>query len=153
TSRTSPPSQATPPRGSNRSPRPAANRARSRAEPARRNRSRLPTALTSIRLLRPQVASAGGAVGRAGRARNLAAPGPRGVAAALVGVLAVLMLVGWGLGELAHSSAQSADLDVVPDLTADRSPVLTVDAHILSLLGSGWIVFPLATATCAGLYR
>lgn len=57
------------------------------------------------------------------------------------------------MGELIRSSAQSADLDAVRDLGADRVPFLTADAHALSLVGSGFVVFPFGVVCCAALCR
>lgn len=67
----------------------------------------------------------------------------------LSAALAVLLLIGWAVGEVVKSAAPAADLDAVRDLAADRSAWLTTAAHALSLLGSGYVVFPLAAVCCA----
>lgn len=77
---------------------------------------------------------------------------PAAIAVALGGAVVVLLLVGWGLGELARSLAQAPDLDSVRDLANDRTATLTVAAHALSTAGSGYVVFTLAAVTCAGLW-
>lgn len=43
-----------------------------------------------------------------------------------------LLLVGWGLGELARSFAQTVDLDAVRDVAADRTGFLDGAAHVRS---------------------
>lgn len=73
-------------------------------------------------------------------------------ARALVATLLVLLMVGWGLGELARSVAQTTDLTAVRDLAADRTPTLTAVARALSLVGSGYVVFPLALVVAAALF-
>jgi undecaprenyl-diphosphatase len=67
--------------------------------------------------------------------------------------LIALLLIGWGLGELARSVAQPSDLDLVRDTAAERTSLLTAIAHGLSLMGSGYVIFPLAAACSALLYR
>jgi undecaprenyl-diphosphatase len=75
------------------------------------------------------------------------------VAAWLAGGLVVLLLIGWGLGALAQSSTTSADLDAVRDVAAQRRGALTAFAHVLSFVGSGYVVFPLALVCCVAFYR
>jgi hypothetical protein len=72
-----------------------------------------------------------------------------GLAVALIG----LLLIGWGLGDTAQSVVQSMDLDLVRDTAAQRTSLITVIAHGLSLVGSAYVIFPLAAACCAVLYR
>ena len=64
----------------------------------------------------------------------------------------VLLLVGWGLGELARSFTQTADLDAVRDVEDDRTGFLTAAAHALSWIGSGYVVFALAAVLCLALW-
>ena len=77
---------------------------------------------------------------------------PRTVASVLVVSVAVLLLIGWGLGELAVWLTQTVDLDLVRDVAADRTGFLTGAARVLSDLGSGYVVFPMAAIACAALY-
>jgi undecaprenyl-diphosphatase len=65
----------------------------------------------------------------------------------------MLVLVGWGLGELSRSAAQASDLDEVQDVAAGRSPLLTTLAHALSFAGSGYVIVPLAVVVCVILYH
>jgi membrane-associated phospholipid phosphatase len=85
------------------------------------------------------------------RVPSLTSAGARavGLAVALIG----LLLIGWGLGDIAQSVAQPADLDLVRDAAAERTSLLTVIAHALSLAGSGYVIVPLAAACCAVAYR
>lgn len=69
----------------------------------------------------------------------------------LSAVLVVLLLVFWGLGELARNAATTADLAAVRDLAADRTPTLTTIMRALSLIGSGYVVYPLTVAVGAAL--
>lgn len=80
---------------------------------------------------------------------------PRAVSgrtALLTGSLVALLAIGWGLGALAKSTTAS-DLDTVRDLAVARTPALTTLAHVLSFIGSGFVVFPLALILCLILYR
>lgn len=89
-----------------------------------------------------------------GRGGNNWTPGsPRVTAVALLVGAVALMLVGWGLGQIAVSVAQPADLDAVRDLAAGRTGSLITVAHALSWLGNGFVVFPLAAILCVALYR
>jgi undecaprenyl-diphosphatase len=86
----------------------------------------------------------------------LAAPlsRPRATAAPvglLIGWIA-LVLIGWGLGELSVSAARGADVDAVKDVAADRTGLLTVVAHVLSFIGSGYVIVPLAVVITMALY-
>ena len=73
--------------------------------------------------------------------------------AQLLGVFAAELLVVWGLGALFIPLVASADLDVVRDLASQRTATATVVAHMLSWLGSGFVVYPVALAACLGLYQ
>lgn len=78
---------------------------------------------------------------------------PRGRrAAGLVAALTVLVLAGWGIGELVRS-LDAADLEAVRDVAAQRTPAETTVAHVLSRLGSSLVIGPLAVVCCAALYR
>lgn len=70
----------------------------------------------------------------------------------LVAALLALLLVGWSLGELARATAQTTDLSAVREMAADRTATLTSIAKALSLLGSGYVVFPLTLACAVALY-
>ncbi len=74
-------------------------------------------------------------------------------AIALTVALIAFLLVGWGLGQLARSGMQQSDLDLVRDTAAVRTSLLTAIAHGLSLMGSGYVIFPLTAACCALIYR
>ena len=74
------------------------------------------------------------------------------VAVALVVSACGLLLVGWGLGALARSFTQPVDLDAVQTVATHRTGSLTAAARALSLVGSGYIVFPLAAILGVGLY-
>jgi undecaprenyl-diphosphatase len=65
----------------------------------------------------------------------------------------VLLAIGWGLGAIAQSTTASADLDAVRDLAGERTALLTTFAHVLSFVGSGFVVFPLAAVLCVLFYR
>lgn len=77
----------------------------------------------------------------------------RSRAGMLVSAIVVLLLAGWGAGEVSSSFLQAGDLDVVRDLAARRTPVLIVSASVLSIAGSVVVVFPLTVVCCALLYR
>ncbi|HLY49462.1 MAG TPA: phosphatase PAP2 family protein [Solirubrobacteraceae bacterium] len=74
-------------------------------------------------------------------------------AAQLGGLLAVFILIGWGVGALVSSTLTPGDLDAVKDVAADRNAAATFLAHFFSWIGSGFVVFPAALATCVALYR
>lgn len=76
----------------------------------------------------------------------------RRAAVGLVAALGSLLLIFWGLGELARTAAQGADLGAVRDLAAERTAPLTAAMRALSLVGSGYVVFPLTVAAAAGLF-
>jgi undecaprenyl-diphosphatase len=82
---------------------------------------------------------------------------PRPLASArLFGLLIawiVLVLVSWGAGELSTSAAQASDLDAVQDAAAGRSPRLTTLAHVLSFVGSGYLIVPLAVVVFVILHH
>jgi undecaprenyl-diphosphatase len=65
----------------------------------------------------------------------------------------VLVLVGWGLGELSSSAAQASDVDAVRDVAQGRSPLLTTLAHTLSFVGSGYVIVPLTVVVCVSFYH
>lgn len=69
-----------------------------------------------------------------------------------VGLLAFLV-VGWALGELAKSTTTSSDLDAVRDLAGERTSLLTGAAHVLSFIGSGYVVYGLTLILGIVFYR
>jgi membrane-associated phospholipid phosphatase len=71
----------------------------------------------------------------------------------LIAALLLVLLCGWGLGALARSVTQAADLDAVRDLAVGRDSLLTLTAHALSWAGSGYVIVPLALLCCAALSR
>jgi membrane-associated phospholipid phosphatase len=87
---------------------------------------------------------------RGSNARGLSARAP---AITLTTSLLLLLLIGWGAGELVSAWAGSSDLDAVRDLASARTRSLTAAAHALSLVGSGYIIFPLALTSSLLLLR
>jgi membrane-associated phospholipid phosphatase len=85
------------------------------------------------------------------RALGHALPDAR-AAARLAAVLIALMLAGWGAGELSQS-LHAGDLATVRDVAAQRTGAETTIAHVLSRLGTGLLIGPLAVACCVVLYR
>jgi len=65
----------------------------------------------------------------------------------------VLGLVLWGVGALVRAVAGSADLSAVRDLAKLRDPTLTSISKALSLVGSAYVVLPLAVVAAAVVYR
>jgi membrane-associated phospholipid phosphatase len=79
-------------------------------------------------------------------------------AARLVLGLAAFVLLGWGVGELWTSLVESAELNVVRDVAAQRTAALTDVARVLTWAGSAFLLVPLALIAClvfarAGLHR
>jgi undecaprenyl-diphosphatase len=64
-----------------------------------------------------------------------------------------LVLAGWGAGELVRTYATHLDLQAVLNLARDRTSALTALARALSLIGSGYVVFPGAALSAVVLYR
>jgi undecaprenyl-diphosphatase len=60
-----------------------------------------------------------------------------------VGAVLLLALF-WGLGEIARAYAGGVDLSAVRDLASVRTPALTGLARVMSVLGSSYVVLPLA---------
>lgn len=81
-------------------------------------------------------------------------PGGRaGQVTALSTGLLVLILIGYGLGELSRHEMNAVDLDAVRDLARQRTGALTFVAHALSVLGRSVVIVPLALVTAAWLHR
>jgi membrane-associated phospholipid phosphatase len=93
------------------------------------------------------VGASGDRRGGSFRARTTARGG------ALAGALILLALVGWGAGELISSSLPSTDLQVVRDLATQRTSLATTIAHVLSWVGSGLVITPLAVLFSLIVYR
>jgi membrane-associated phospholipid phosphatase len=72
--------------------------------------------------------------------------------ARLMIALLVLLLIWWVLGALCRSLLTTVDLRAVRDVASERTPAQTTMAHALSLIGSGYVVFPLTLVGCAILY-
>ena len=70
----------------------------------------------------------------------------------LMAALIALLLIGWGLGALVRATTQTVDLSAVRDLAADRTPFLTTAARALSVIGSGYVMLPLALLCSVVLY-
>jgi undecaprenyl-diphosphatase len=66
--------------------------------------------------------------------------------------MVVLMLAGWGAGEISRAALHEPDLDAVRDLAAQRTVLLTAIAHTFSFIGSALVIGPLALVSCAALY-
>ncbi len=58
-------------------------------------------------------------------------------------VMGVLLLAGWGAGEICRAALNTPDLNVVRELAAQRTMVLTAIAHMLSVIGSAVVIGPL----------
>jgi len=71
----------------------------------------------------------------------------------LAGALIVLVLIGWGLGEVCESLLQSADLHAVRSLAADRSDTLNGLMRAVTWAGSTVVLVPLAVLSCLLLGR
>lgn len=69
-------------------------------------------------------------------------------AARLVLSLAVFLLLGWGVGELWTSVVDSGELNVVQDVAAQRTAVLTDVARVVTWAGSAFLLVPLALIAC-----
>lgn len=63
----------------------------------------------------------------------------------------VLLGVFWACGVITRAYAGSLDLSGVRDVATLRTPELTVLARVLSTIGGGYVVFPLAAASAAVL--
>jgi hypothetical protein len=72
--------------------------------------------------------------------------------ARLMIALLVLLLIWWVLGALCRSLLTTVDLRAVRDVAYERTPAQTTMAHAMSLIGSGYVVFPLTLVGCAILY-
>lgn len=75
-----------------------------------------------------------------------------GRSARLILAFVLLLLIGWGLGELAVAVTQASDLDSVRDVAAERTATLTVIAWIFTTIGSGYVMFPLTIVAAVVLY-
>ncbi len=73
--------------------------------------------------------------------------------ARLVLGLAVLVLLGWGVGELWTSVVGSADLNAVRDVAAQRTAVLTDMVRVITWAGSALLLVPLALIACLAFAR
>lgn len=63
------------------------------------------------------------------------------------------VLIGWGIGALCRAELTPTDLRIVQDVASQRTSTQTVVWHVVSFIGSGYVVFPLAFLCCARLYR
>jgi membrane-associated phospholipid phosphatase len=77
--------------------------------------------------------------------------GRGGQTAALLTGLVVLILIGYGLGEIGRHATNAVDLDAVRALIRQRTGALTLAAHALSVLGRSVVIIPLALVTAAWL--
>jgi undecaprenyl-diphosphatase len=67
---------------------------------------------------------------------------------ALVG----FVLVGWAAGAICRSALTGTDLPIVEDIASSRSTEQITASHVFSLIGSGYVVFPLALICCVTMY-
>ncbi len=74
-------------------------------------------------------------------------------AARLLLGLVLLVLLGWGAGELWTSLVGSADLNAVREVAARRTVALTEAARVLTWAGSAYVLVPLAVIACLALGR
>ncbi len=79
--------------------------------------------------------------------------GTSALAGPLAAAFILLLLVGFGLGELTESTATASDLDAVRDVASVRSVPLTALAHAASAAGSALALVPLALIICVHLWR
>jgi len=77
----------------------------------------------------------------------------RRLASRLLLGLAVLLFIGWGVGELWLSVVGSADLDAVRDVTGQRSRAFTDAARVVTWAGSAYALVPLALICSVALGR
>jgi undecaprenyl-diphosphatase len=74
-------------------------------------------------------------------------------AARLVLGFIVLVLLGWGAGELWLQVVGSADRDAVREVAAARTPALTEVVRVVTWLGSSVVLVPLTLVLCVALIR
>src|SRR5262249_9683137 len=74
-------------------------------------------------------------------------------AARLAVGFAVVLLLGWGLGELWLALADTAEADFMRGVAAQRGEALIEAARVLTWLGSAYLLVPLAAILCALLAR
>jgi undecaprenyl-diphosphatase len=74
-------------------------------------------------------------------------------AARLVLGLVVLVLVGWGVGELWLAVVGPADLNAVRDVAAQRTAALTEVTRLATWAGSAFVLVGLALIACLALVR
>ena len=74
-------------------------------------------------------------------------------AARLVLGLAIFVLLGWGVGELWTSVVGSVELNVVRDVAAQRTAVLTDVMRVITWAGSAFLLVPLALIACLAFVR
>jgi undecaprenyl-diphosphatase len=74
-------------------------------------------------------------------------------AARLMLGLVVFVLLGWGIGELWTSVVESVELNVVRDVAAQRTAVLTDVVRVITWAGSAFLLVPLALIVCLTFAR
>ncbi len=74
-------------------------------------------------------------------------------AAYLLAGLAAFILIGWGAGALWTSLVGSSEVDLMREVSAQRSYALTELARIVTWAGSAFVLVPLALVSCALLVR
>ena len=76
-----------------------------------------------------------------------------GAATRLALGLAAFVLIGWGVGELWTSIAESLEMDAARDVAAQRSAALTDLMRVITWAGSSYLLVPLALIACIVLVR
>lgn len=74
-------------------------------------------------------------------------------AARLMLGLTVFVLLGWGVGELWTSVVGSVELNVVRDVAAQRTAVVTDVVRVITWAGSAFLLVPLALIVCLAFAR
>jgi undecaprenyl-diphosphatase len=88
------------------------------------------------------------AVVAAGPPPPSAPPSVRDRAARLLITFLAFLLFGWALGAVCTSVSGGLDLRVVRDIASDRTAAQVSAARVFSVIGSGYVVFPLAALSC-----
>jgi undecaprenyl-diphosphatase len=74
-------------------------------------------------------------------------------AARLVAGLAVLVLVGWAVGELWTTIVGSGEVGAIREIASQRSTAVTEAARVVTWAGSAYLLVPLALIACVMLIR
>jgi undecaprenyl-diphosphatase len=77
----------------------------------------------------------------------------RTTAARLAAGFVVLLLLGWGVGELWLQIVGDSEADLMREVAAERGEPLVAVARVVTWLGSAYLLVPLALIACAILLR